>query len=177
MSPRSCPATAATPCPATRLKYLERAVLVAVDLHVAVAVAVKRREHDAEGSSPVAEEHEQAVPETLLGEDGPALVDWNRQEPSVSMEDTHAPQGTGHEYAESHNCQQGTALCKRTFHFCTLYFVKSVCTIRPLLALCIPYLCTLFVWPCMHVRLFVWSFCCINQNFPLAPIKSILKLI
>ena len=47
---------------------------MSVDLHVAVAVAVQGREHDAEGPRPVAEQHEQAVSQGLLGENGAALV-------------------------------------------------------------------------------------------------------
>lgn len=34
---------------------------MAVDLHISVTVAVQGGEHDAEGPSPVAEEHEQTV--------------------------------------------------------------------------------------------------------------------
>lgn len=41
--------------------YLQCAVLVSVNLHVAVAVSVQWCEHDAEGSSPMTEEHEQTV--------------------------------------------------------------------------------------------------------------------
>ena len=55
-------------------QYLQSTVLMSVDLHVAVAVAVQGREHDAEGPRPVAEQHEQAVSQGLLGEDGAALV-------------------------------------------------------------------------------------------------------
>lgn len=56
--------------------YLESTVLVSVDLHVAVTVPVQWGEHDAEGPSPVAEQHEQTVSQRLLGEDGPPLVHW-----------------------------------------------------------------------------------------------------
>lgn len=55
---------------------LQRAVLMAVDAHVPVAVAVEGGEHDAEGPGPVTEQHEQAVSQRLLGEDGPPLVNW-----------------------------------------------------------------------------------------------------
>lgn len=41
--------------------YLQCAVLVSVNLHVAVTVSVQWCEHDAEGSSPMTEEHEQTV--------------------------------------------------------------------------------------------------------------------
>lgn len=42
-------------------RYLQCTVLVSVDLHVAVAVSVQWCEHDAEGSSPMTEEHEQTM--------------------------------------------------------------------------------------------------------------------
>ena len=51
---------------------------MAVDLHVAVTVAVQWGEHDAEGSGPVAEQHEQTVSQGLLGEDGPPLMHCNK---------------------------------------------------------------------------------------------------
>lgn len=54
--------------------YLQGTILMAVDLHVSIAVAVQWREHDAEGPGPVTEQHEQTVPQRLLGEDGPPLV-------------------------------------------------------------------------------------------------------
>lgn len=47
---------------------------MAVDLHISVTVAVQGSEHDAEGPGPVTEQHEQTVPQRLLGEDGPPLV-------------------------------------------------------------------------------------------------------
>lgn len=47
---------------------------MAVDLHISVTVAVQGSEHDAEGSSPVTEQHEQTVSQRLLGKDGPPLV-------------------------------------------------------------------------------------------------------
>lgn len=56
--------------------YLQRAVLVARDLMVAVAIAVQRREHDAERTSPLAEEDEQVVPQRLLGEQEASVVDY-----------------------------------------------------------------------------------------------------
>ena len=42
--------------------YLEGAVLVSGDLVVPVTVTIERREHDAEGTSPLAEEDEEVVP-------------------------------------------------------------------------------------------------------------------
>lgn len=47
---------------------------MAVDLHISVTVAVQGSEHDAEGTGPMTEEHEQAVSQGLLWEDGPPLV-------------------------------------------------------------------------------------------------------
>lgn len=47
---------------------------MAVDLHISVTIAVKWSEHDAEGTGPMAEQHEQTVSKRLLGEDGPPLV-------------------------------------------------------------------------------------------------------
>lgn len=54
--------------------YFESTVLVSVYLHVPVTVAVQRSEHDAEGSGPVTEQHEQTVSQRLLGENTPPLV-------------------------------------------------------------------------------------------------------
>ena len=50
---------------------------MSVDLHVAVAVSVQWGEHDAEGPGPVAEQHEQAVSQRLLGEHTPPVVHWD----------------------------------------------------------------------------------------------------
>lgn len=47
---------------------------MAVDLHISVTVAVKWRKHDAKGTSPMAEQHEETVSKRLLREDGPPLV-------------------------------------------------------------------------------------------------------
>lgn len=54
--------------------YLQCAVLVSVNLHVAVTVSVQWCEHDAEGSSPMTEEHEQTVSQWLLRKYTPSLV-------------------------------------------------------------------------------------------------------
>lgn len=42
---------------------------------VAVAVAIKGCEHDAEGPGPLAEEDEEMVPQRLLREEKPPVVD------------------------------------------------------------------------------------------------------
>lgn len=55
--------------------HLQSTVLVASDLVVAVAVAIERSEHDAEGPGPLAEEDEEMVPERLLREEEPPVVD------------------------------------------------------------------------------------------------------
>lgn len=47
---------------------------MAVDLHISVTIAVKWSKHDAKGTSPMAEEHEETVSKRLLREDGPPLV-------------------------------------------------------------------------------------------------------
>lgn len=52
---------------------------MAVDLHISVTITVKWREHDAEGTGPMAEEHEETVPKGLLREDGPPLVHYTPQ--------------------------------------------------------------------------------------------------
>lgn len=54
--------------------YFESTVLVSVYLHVPVTVSVERSEHDAEGSGPVTEQHEQTVSQRLLRENTPPLV-------------------------------------------------------------------------------------------------------
>lgn len=63
-----------------RLCYLEGTVLVPSDLVVAVAVAVQRREHDAEGAGPLAEEDEEMVPQRLLREEEAPVVDCRDSE-------------------------------------------------------------------------------------------------
>lgn len=55
--------------------YLKSAVLVASDLVVTVAVTVEGREHDTEGSSPLAEENEEMVSQRLLREEESPVVD------------------------------------------------------------------------------------------------------
>ena len=42
---------------------------------VAVAVAIKGREHNAEGTGPLAEQNEEVVPQRLLGEQETPVVD------------------------------------------------------------------------------------------------------
>lgn len=49
---------------------------MSVDLHIPVTVSVQGREHDAKGARPVAEQHEQAVTQALLGKDASPLVHW-----------------------------------------------------------------------------------------------------
>ena len=49
--------------------YLKCTVLISCDLVVAVAVAVQRGEHDAERASPLAEEDEEVMTQTLLGKE------------------------------------------------------------------------------------------------------------
>ena len=48
--------------------YLEGTILISGDLVVPVAVAVQGGEHDAERAGPLAEEDEEVVTKTLLGE-------------------------------------------------------------------------------------------------------------
>lgn len=55
--------------------HLQSTVLVASDLVVAVAVAIEGSEHDAEGPSPLAEEDKEMVPQGLLREEKPPVVD------------------------------------------------------------------------------------------------------
>lgn len=59
--------------------YLQSTILMAVDLHISVTITVKWSEHDAEGTGPMAEEHEEAVSKGLLREDGPPLVHYTPQ--------------------------------------------------------------------------------------------------
>lgn len=47
---------------------------MAIDLHVSVTVTVQRSEHDAEGASPMTEQHEETVSQGLLWEDASPLV-------------------------------------------------------------------------------------------------------
>lgn len=56
------------------IPYLQCTVLVAIDLHISVTVAIQRSEHDAEGSSPVTKQHEETVTQRLLREDIPPVV-------------------------------------------------------------------------------------------------------
>lgn len=62
-------------CGSTGSAHLESTVLVASDLVVAVAVAIKGCEHDTEGSSPLAEEDEEMVSQRLLREEEAPVVD------------------------------------------------------------------------------------------------------
>ena len=55
--------------------YLECTVLIASDLMVAVTVTVKGGEHNTEGSSPLAEENEEMMPQRLLREEEAPVVD------------------------------------------------------------------------------------------------------
>lgn len=55
--------------------HLQSTVLVASDLVVAVAVAIEGSEHDAEGPGPLAKEDEEMVPQGLLREEKPPVVD------------------------------------------------------------------------------------------------------
>jgi hypothetical protein len=48
--------------------YLQGTILISGDLVVPVAVAVQGGEHDAERAGPLAEEDEEVVTKTLLGE-------------------------------------------------------------------------------------------------------------
>lgn len=47
---------------------------MAIDLHISVTIAIKRSEHDAEGSSPVTKQHEETVTQRLLRENIPPLM-------------------------------------------------------------------------------------------------------
>lgn len=56
------------------LFHLEGTVLISGDPVVPVAVAVQRGEHDAERAGPLAEEDEEVVAKTLLGEQESPVV-------------------------------------------------------------------------------------------------------
>lgn len=58
-----------------RAIYLQSAVLVSCDLVVAVAIAIQGCEHDTKRSGPLAEEDEEVMSQTLLGEQQAPVVD------------------------------------------------------------------------------------------------------
>lgn len=72
-APRGC-------CLSEVTLHLQSTVLVASDLVVAVAVAIKGSEHDAEGPGPLAKEDEEMVPQGLLREEKPPVVDCKNAE-------------------------------------------------------------------------------------------------
>lgn len=56
--------------------HLESTVLIASDLVVAITVTIQRSEHNAEGSSPLAEEDEEMMSQRLLREEEAPVLNW-----------------------------------------------------------------------------------------------------
>lgn len=54
--------------------YFQCTILVSCNLMVSVTVSIQRGEHNAEGSCPLAEQDEKMVPQALLGEEKPSVM-------------------------------------------------------------------------------------------------------